>query len=103
MSVESTGDVEVKTKKKLKSPKQFNVVFFNDDKTPMDFVVRILIEIFAYDLDRANKLMLQVHNEGKAIAGTYVFEIAKQKKNETLNAARNFNYPLKVELEEIEC
>ena len=42
---------------------------FNDDSTPMEFVVHILIAIFNKSQEEATEVMLQVHESGRAIAG----------------------------------
>ena len=46
----------------------YNIVFLNDDKTPMDFVVYVLQHFFDLDFDEANKRMLRIHHEGKRSA-----------------------------------
>ena len=53
-----TQELEPKTKK----PPMFDVILLNDDFTPMDFVVYVLKEIFNHNEDKANEIMLKVHN-----------------------------------------
>ena len=45
--------------------------------------------------------MLGVHNEGIGIAGIYHFEIAEQKAFETAESAKEYQYPLKITIEEL--
>ena len=92
--------VATNTKSKTKPPSLFKVVLLNDDYTPMEFVVEILIQIFGKTEEEASAIMLHVHNQGRGVAGIYTFEIANQKQNETHMAARKYNYPLKTKLEE---
>ena len=67
------------SKSKIEYPERFNVVLLNDDFTPMDFVVQLLVEIFNRTIDEARDITMQIHDNGKGIAGTYGFEIAEQK------------------------
>src|SRR6266436_2341818 len=86
---------EVKTKR----PSMWNIVFYNDDYTPMDFVELVLKTIFHISTLDALALTLAVHTKGKGIAGTYTFEVAEQKQFEVLLAARVEEHPLRVEVE----
>ena len=54
-----------------------NVVLFNDDETTMEFVVNAFQRFIGVDYDGANKLMLRIHHEGKAVCGTYAREQAE--------------------------
>lgn len=89
-----------KTNTKLKEPKRYKVVIYNDDFTPMDFVVDILIDIFHKNYKEAYDLMMQVHKGTKAIAGIYSYDIAKTKTELVINMAREEGYPFRVEVEE---
>lgn len=80
-------------------PGRYKVIFVNDDKTPMDFVVEILQKIFRHSIDSANHVMLSVHTDGAAVVGVYSFEIAEQKSVETTILARNNGFPLQVKIE----
>jgi ATP-dependent Clp protease adaptor protein ClpS len=85
---------------KLRGPGKWNVLMLNDDVTPMEFVVQILISVFGLSQDQATHVMLEVHEKGRSIAGAYMYEIAEQKTNETLNSARMAGYPLVATVEE---
>lgn len=92
--------VEKKTKQKTAVPKNWKVIFVNDDRTPMEFVIAVLQSIFYHKPETATKLMLQVHEQGSAVVGTYSYEIAESKSIETTELARANGYPLAVRLEE---
>ena len=77
-----------------------NIVFYNDDVSPMDFVVHVLQEFFDLDFDEANKRMLRVHHEGKAICGTFERDEAETRLATILALAAKHNHPLKCILEE---
>ena len=77
---EGTGHgVDLKDRQKVEPPKKFKVVLHNDDYTPMELVVLILVEVFNKGLEEANSIMMKVHKQGKGIAGVYSKEIAETK------------------------
>src|SRR5438132_8337552 len=92
-------DLLEKDEVKAKRPSKWNVVFYNDDYTPMDFVELVLKRVFHLPTLDALALTLVVHTKGKGIAGTYTFEIAEQKQCEVLLMAKIEEHPLRVEVE----
>lgn len=84
---------------KVKPPKRYQVVLLNDDFTPMDFVVEVLVQFFGMDEAKANVVMLAVHHEGKGICGVYSREVAEMKVNQVNRYARQHKYPLMCQLE----
>ena len=83
-------------------PSKFAVVLHNDDYTPMEFVVWVLIEFFNKTEEQANSIMLEVHKKGKGVGGIYDFQIAEQKISEAADSAKEHDYPLQVTGESIE-
>jgi ATP-dependent Clp protease adaptor protein ClpS len=77
----------------------YAVVLMNDDYTPMDFVIEILQQYFAMNLDQATQVMLTVHYEGKGVAGVYPRDIAETKANQVNNYARSQGHPLLCQIE----
>ena len=100
MSVDTDVVLDEKIKIKQKKPKKYKVVFLNDDTTPMEFVVRVLMEIFKHSADTAEKITMTIHNEGSGVVGVFNYEIAEQKSIETTNAARSNGFQLQVRIEE---
>ena len=92
---------EVVDKVVLKYPSRYKVVILNDDYTPMEFVIQLLIEVFNKDLDKARQITMAIHEEGSAVAGTYNFEVAEQKVYEASTLARHSNHPLKIDMDEV--
>jgi ATP-dependent Clp protease adaptor protein ClpS len=80
----------------------WNVVLINDDYTPMDFVVDILVEYFNHTTEVATFIMFDVHTEGKGIAGTYSRDVAETKAAIVIDRARNAGHPLAVGIEPAE-
>lgn len=91
--------VKETTKSKIREPKKYKVIMLNDDYTPMEFVVAVLVSIFRKSDKEAINVMMQVHNEGSAVAGIYNYEIAEQKSVEATNLARDNSYPLQIKIE----
>ncbi len=97
---EDDGDIALQTAPpQLKRPPLYAVVLMNDDYTPMDFVIEILQQYFAMNLDQATQVMLTVHYEGKGIAGVYPRDIAETKANLVNNYARSQGHPLLCQIE----
>jgi ATP-dependent Clp protease adaptor protein ClpS len=92
-------DLLEKDEVKAKLPSMWNIVFYNDDYTSIDFVVYVLTKVFHRLTEDALALTLAVHAQGKGIAGTYTFEVAEQKQCEVLLMAKIEEHPLKVEVE----
>ena len=90
-----------KQKQKLKPPNNYQVVFHNDDFTPMEFVVWLLQDIYHHPVARAHQIMFDVHKKGKGVAGVYTFEIAESKVYKSMMMAKENNLPLLVTAEEM--
>jgi ATP-dependent Clp protease adaptor protein ClpS len=85
---------------KAKRPSMWNIVFYNDYYTSIDFVEFVLKRVFHLPTLDALALTLVVHTKGKGIAGTYTFEVAEQKQCEVLLMAKIEEHPLRVEVEQ---
>jgi len=64
---------------KLKRPPLYKVILLNDDFTPMDFVIEILMDFFAMSEQRATQVMLQIHTQGVGVCGTILKMLQKPK------------------------
>ncbi len=90
-----SGDLAVQeAKPKLKRPPLYTVVLLNDDYTPMEFVVHILEQFFGMSREKAVRVMLTVHTQGKAVCGIYSREIAETKVAQVNDYSRENNHPL---------
>ena len=101
MSVELETEINVKEKIKevIQDPGKYKVVFANDNETPMEFVVELLIGIFRHSPETARTLTMNIHEAGSAIVGLYGFEIAEQKALEATRISRESGFPLQVVIE----
>jgi ATP-dependent Clp protease adaptor protein ClpS len=100
MSVETEIVLDEKVDLEVKEPKRYKVVFLNDDSTPMEFVIDILIKIFKHTDETARDITMQIHNEGSGVVGIYTYEIAEQKAVETTTLSRNHGFALQIKVEE---
>ena len=89
-------------KEKLKRPPMYNVVFHNDNFTPMDFVVVVLTTFFGHSTEAAAQIMIDVHKKGKGVAGTYTRDIAEAKIAQDIQNAQNNEHPLLIDIEPTE-
>ena len=94
-------DLAVKERERVERPKRFKVVLYNDDYTPMEFVVVLLEQVFGKGPAEATQLMMQIHKTGQGIAGVYVLEIAETKVATVHRMSEQRGFPLRsgVELE----
>ncbi len=90
-------NIKEQTRSRIRIPRPYEVLIYNDDFTPMDFVVDVLIQIFEKDEPTAVALMMSVHKGSHAVAGVYPKDIAQTKAAEAVQWARDEGYPLKVE------
>jgi ATP-dependent Clp protease adaptor protein ClpS len=100
MSTNTDVVINEKIKVTNKEPKRYKVIMLNDDKTPMDFVVSLLIEFFKHSEQSANNITVQIHEEGSGVVGIYSYEIAEQKAIEATTLSRDNGFPLRLKVEE---
>ena len=89
------GGLATATRKKVARPPRFKVVLYNDDYTPMEFVVSVLEQIFGKGPSEATAIMLAIHKTGLGIAGVYVLDVAETKVATVHRTAEQRGYPLR--------
>ena len=77
----------------------YRVLIHNDDVTPMDFVVKILTEVFRLELFRACQVMLEAHTSGVAHVVTEPLERAEFHVDQSRSLARPRGFPLALSYE----
>ena len=82
------------------TPGMYKVIVLNDDHTPMDFVIALLMHVFKHSEAKAREITMQVHEQGAGVAGVYTYEVAEQKGVESTMLARQNGWPLAVRIEE---
>lgn len=83
----------------IEEPRQYKVIFHNDDFTTMEFVTDVLRRVFNKPADEAVTLMMRVHQEGQAVVGIYSYDVAMTKASQATAMARNEGFPLKITCE----
>ena len=99
-----SADVDIILDEKIKviekEPSMYKVVFLNDEATPIDFVVSLLIELFKHSDKTAHDITIKIHAEGSGVVGIYTYEIAEQKSLEATSLCRENGFPLRIKVEE---
>ena len=95
-----TTGIETLTREKIKleEPGLWDVIFINDNITTMEFVIRVLKQIFGKTQEQAERITRDIHDKGQGVVGSYTHEIAEQKGVETTVLARSENFPLQVKV-----
>jgi len=96
---ETVVERRVRPETRTKKPPMYKVILLNDDYTPMEFVVQILMVVFHKDHAEATRIMLHVHQNGMGIAGVFPYEIAETKVRTVEDLARESEFPLKCVME----
>lgn len=92
-------DLLTKPKTRIAPPRMYNAILRNDDYTPMDFVIVVLAEVFRKNMDEATTLMMEAHNTGRAIIGTYTLDVGETLIAKAEGMAKEYEFPFKVGLE----
>lgn len=85
---------------KNQNPGLYNVVLLNDDYTTMEFVLEILETLFQKSPAEAFGIMMNVHRNGRGLAGVYTWEVAETKVDKVASLAAEAGYPLRATIEE---
>ena len=93
------GGVATATRPEVARPPRYKVILYNDDYTPMEFVVAVLEQIFKKGPSAATAIMLAIHNSGLGVAGVYVLDVAETKVAQVHGAAEQRGYPLRAGVE----
>jgi ATP-dependent Clp protease adaptor protein ClpS len=93
------GQLATKTRPKTARPQRYKVLLYNDDYTPMEFVVSILENLFGKGPSEATQIMLAIHNSGLGVAGVFVLEVAETKVVSVHREAERRGYPLRAGVE----
>jgi ATP-dependent Clp protease adaptor protein ClpS len=93
------GEVAEDLEDELKEPEMYRVILHNDHYTTMDFVVEVIIKVFNKSVLEATNIMLDVHRNGRGVAGVFSYDIASTKCAQVVRMARSKEFPLKCTVE----
>ncbi|ADK82266.1 ATP-dependent Clp protease adaptor ClpS [Sediminispirochaeta smaragdinae] len=91
--------LEDRSQEQYREPPMYRVILLNDDYTTMDFVVKVIRQVFHHSSEEAVKIMFDVHKKGKGLVGCYSQDIAVTKQRQVLVMAKSEEFPLRCEIE----
>lgn len=97
----SQAETKTQVNTNLAEPPMYKIIYMNDDKTPVEFVMTTLIEFFNYTTDQAEQTAWNIHESGSAVVATMPYELAEQKGVEVTVLARKEGHPLQIKLEPV--
>ena len=80
-------------------PRNYKVLFLNDDETPFDWVTAILKIYFRKTEQEATEIAQTVHEQGRAVAGVCSRDVAETKAATVTRIARENGFPFVTEIE----
>lgn len=93
------GDVLTDEKVIVKRPDMYRIILLNDDYTPREFVVWILMKVFYKGKEEGTRIMLEAHTNGKSSIGVYTYDVARTKMLQVDKLAEEYEHPLKCIME----
>ena len=87
MPTKTEMNTDTVEKVKIDRPKDYIIVMHNDDVTPMDVVVTVLMHVFKTDIEKAMETMMNIHKTGAAAIGMYTKDIAETKLRDATSLA----------------
>jgi len=91
-------NIQSKTRVEIKYPDRYKIIILNDDYTPFEFVISLLVEVFNKSSDEAKRVTAEVHELGQGVVGYYNAEVAEQKSSEATLLSRTAGHPLVVKV-----
>jgi ATP-dependent Clp protease adaptor protein ClpS len=82
------------SKYRHKKPRKWKVTIVNDEVTPVDFVIQVLMIHFGKSSIDAMALTKEINEKGKAVAGIYPYEIAETKLSLISLLSHRYSLPL---------
>ena len=85
---------KTKVRTKVERPRLHKVILINDDYTPREFVIAVLMAVFHMSEDQAYRVMMTAHQRGACVVAAFTRDIAESKATEGTNAGRQAGHPL---------
>jgi ATP-dependent Clp protease adaptor protein ClpS len=83
-----------KIQAKTERPRLYKVILLNDDYTPREFVVKVLMAVFHMSEDEAYRVMMAAHQLGACVVAVFTRDVAETKATEATDEGRRKGYPL---------
>lgn len=94
MSDNTTTKPRTKVRPQTQRPRLHKVILVNDDYTPREFVVAVLMGVFGMSEDQAYKVMVTAHQRGVSVVAVYAKDIAETKATQATDEGRRAGFPL---------
>ena len=82
-------------------PKMYLLSIYDEKHASWEFCIRVLMEVFHKDFEKAKEIAEVIVNDGEAICGLYMLEIAETKAIEVENLEKNAGFSLLCLIEEV--
>ncbi|ABE61652.1 ATP-dependent Clp protease adaptor protein ClpS [Nitrobacter hamburgensis X14] len=89
-AIKPRTNVEPRTER----PRLHKVILHNDDYTPREFVVTVLMAEFGLTEDQAHKVMITAHRLGCCVVAVFTRDVAETKATRATDAGRAMGFPL---------
>ena len=86
----------------IDEPRQFKVIFHNDDFTTFEFIVKVLMVVFFKSESEAQRLTFEVDRKKQATVGIYSHDVAVSKMEKATKMARTEGFPLRITCEPLD-
>ena len=83
----------------IEPPKDYKVIYLNDNVTTFEFVTDSLVDKFSYEANDADSKAMEINEKGAGVVALLPFEIAEQKGTEATNESRSRGFPLQIKIE----
>jgi ATP-dependent Clp protease adaptor protein ClpS len=92
--IDTVTKPRTKVRAKTERPRLHKVILVNDDYTPREFVVGVLMAEFGMTEDHAHKVMITAHRRGVCVVAVFTKDVAETKATRATDAGRAKGYPL---------
>jgi ATP-dependent Clp protease adaptor protein ClpS len=89
-----TTKPRTKVKVKTQRPRLYKVILLNDDYTPREFVVMVLMAVFRMTETQAHRVMITAHMRGVCVVAVFAKDVAESKATEATELGRSAGHPL---------
>jgi len=91
--------VKPKPEIKTERPKLYRVLLLNDDYTPREVVVMVLMAEFRLSEEQAARVMMTAHRKGVCVVMVYPRDVAETKAARATERGAELGFPLRFEAE----
>ena len=83
------AEPEADADRRTKRLPPYNVIILNDEEHTFEYVIELLVKVFAHSVDTAKELTWKIHSSGRAIVYTTHKELAELKREQVVSQGRD--------------